>query len=452
MAHKFANSVLETCTAPGTGACTLTGAVFGYQTFASECAVNDTVHYRIEAVNGLGIPTGDWELGRGTYSATNVLTRTTVYESSNANAAVNFAGAVRVSITALSPATAAQVRTDWLSALNAIQQGGGTGQNPNKIYIGWRSADLGLMVDSTDFGATWPIHITGNAGTATGLTAGNKTITGSLAVATGMGFIYDGGNYNYLGMGSGLTGAWAWRWDRSTGAISWMNSGFTSVMSCDGSGSFAAASGVWSGGRVTANGTEIASLYAPTGGVYVSHNYGMYVQGSHTSAGVHYVNLVSGDPAYQTCQYYLIHVPGSWAGHEWGVNGQGFRFRHDGWAEAPAGHRATSDGNVKINREKITDALDKVDQLTGYTYDRTDITNMDGTLLHAAGLIAQDVQAVLPESVSQAKPTEEDPDPLRRLSYDGVVALLVNAVKELHAEVKDLRAELKVLRKQRMAK
>lgn len=43
-----------------------------------------------------------------------------------------------------------------------VQQGGGTSQTTNKLYIGWSAgAALRLQVDSTDFGSTWPIAISG---------------------------------------------------------------------------------------------------------------------------------------------------------------------------------------------------------------------------------------------------------------------------------------------------
>jgi hypothetical protein len=124
MAHIFANGIQENASAPGTGAVTVTGAVPGYRQFSSKCAVGDTVHYRIEAVNGLGIPQGDWEVGRGTYSAANTLTRTTVLESSNANAAVNFTGACRVQLTVLAPNTSAQALADWQDLLMTSQSQG----------------------------------------------------------------------------------------------------------------------------------------------------------------------------------------------------------------------------------------------------------------------------------------------------------------------------------------
>jgi hypothetical protein len=43
-----------------------------------------------------------------------------------------------------------------------VQQGGGTGQATNKVYIGWNgAANLLLQVDSTNFGLIWPINISG---------------------------------------------------------------------------------------------------------------------------------------------------------------------------------------------------------------------------------------------------------------------------------------------------
>lgn len=102
MAHISEPRVLETTTTTGTGALTLAGAITGFRTFASVCATSDTALYYIEAVDGSGTPTGDWECGLGTYSGVNTLTRTTVVRSSNAGAAVNFgAGTKRVGITIL---------------------------------------------------------------------------------------------------------------------------------------------------------------------------------------------------------------------------------------------------------------------------------------------------------------------------------------------------------------
>jgi hypothetical protein len=93
---------------------------------------------------------------------------------------------------------------------------------------------------------------------------------------------------------------------------------------------------------------------------------------------------------------------------------------------------AYSDIRVKANFEVIPDALNKVCKLTGYTFDRTD------TELRQTGLIAQELLEVLPEAVTGG-PTEEDPDALYSVAYGNTVGLLVEAIKELKAEVEALK-------------
>lgn len=100
MAHIFDDNVLETAAAPGTAAFALS-AVTGFRRFAqaqhhlagTAIAVNDTVFYSARAVDASDTPTGDYEVGIGTYSAANTLTRTSIYRSSNANGVVNFTAA-----------------------------------------------------------------------------------------------------------------------------------------------------------------------------------------------------------------------------------------------------------------------------------------------------------------------------------------------------------------------
>lgn len=84
MALIIKDRVQETTTTTGTGAVSLGGAVTTFVTFSSVMANADTTYYAI-------ISSTDWEVGLGTYATSgNTLTRTTVYASSNAGAAVNF--------------------------------------------------------------------------------------------------------------------------------------------------------------------------------------------------------------------------------------------------------------------------------------------------------------------------------------------------------------------------
>ena len=70
-----------------------------------------------------------------------------------------------------------------------VQQGGGTAQTTNKVYIGWSGdSTLHLQIDSTNFGNNWPINISGIASYATGATnatnATNATFATNATYAT----------------------------------------------------------------------------------------------------------------------------------------------------------------------------------------------------------------------------------------------------------------------------
>ena len=96
MAFITADRVLDSSTSTGTGAFVVSGTpAAGYRTFSAVMSVNDTCYYSIQ-----GQTTSEWEVGLGTYSSANTLTRTTVYSSSNSGSAVTFsAGTKNVFIT-----------------------------------------------------------------------------------------------------------------------------------------------------------------------------------------------------------------------------------------------------------------------------------------------------------------------------------------------------------------
>lgn len=102
---------------------------------------------------------------------------------------------------------------------------------------------------------------------------------------------------------------------------------------------------------------------------------------------------------------------------------------------------AFSDKRVKTDIEVIPDALSKVKKIRGVTFRRTDGSD-DGK--RHAGLIAQEVEKVLPEVVSE---TVMDPvgkgrkRKLKTVAYGNTVALLVEAVKELTAKVEALEGK-----------
>lgn len=103
---------------------------------------------------------------------------------------------------------------------------------------------------------------------------------------------------------------------------------------------------------------------------------------------------------------------------------------------------STSDQRLKSNIEEITGSLDKLKKLTGYTYDkRSDLTPNEHTYTsHEAGLIAQEVQKVLPEAV-----TSSGDESLLAVNSYAVQALQINATKELDAKVEANEETIAVL-------
>jgi hypothetical protein len=89
MAFVLEDRVRESSTSTGTGPMALAGAPGGHQRFSAMMALADTCWYAIV------LPGSAWEVGLGTYSALNELTKTTVLRSSNSNAAVSFAAGTK---------------------------------------------------------------------------------------------------------------------------------------------------------------------------------------------------------------------------------------------------------------------------------------------------------------------------------------------------------------------
>lgn len=111
-------------------------------------------------------------------------------------------------------------------------------------------------------------------------------------------------------------------------------------------------------------------------------------------------------------------------------NGWGSYCDTDGSWVSTANITAQSDARIKTNIKRIDDALNKVCQLNGYTFDRTDID-----IGRQTGVIAQEVEKVLPEAVSMSNDT-------LTVAYGNMVGILIEAIKELNAKVDDLQNQL----------
>lgn len=90
---------------------------------------------------------------------------------------------------------------------------------------------------------------------------------------------------------------------------------------------------------------------------------------------------------------------------------------------------SSSDERWKTNIKTIDGALDLVKELRGVSYDRID------THQHHVGVIAQEVEKVVPEVVN------EDDEGYKYVSYGNLVGVLIEAVKELTVRVETLEKE-----------
>lgn len=91
----------------------------------------------------------------------------------------------------------------------------------------------------------------------------------------------------------------------------------------------------------------------------------------------------------------------------------------------------SSDERLKDNITPIENALDKVSKLGGYEFDWND--KQDVYEGHDIGVIAQEVEAVFPELV-----TDRD-NGFKAVKYEKLVPTLIEAIKELKAEVEYLK-------------
>jgi hypothetical protein len=109
-----------------------------------------------------------------------------------------------------------------------------------------------------------------------------------------------------------------------------------------------------------------------------------------------------------------------------GVVGDGSQARANAW-------NIFSDERYKTNIEEIPNALEKIENLHGYYYNWK--SGKDAS--RQAGLLAQEVESVLPEIVST------DNEGYKSVDYGKMNALLIQAIKEQQKEIAELKAILK---------
>ena len=119
-----------------------------------------------------------------------------------------------------------------------------------------------------------------------------------------------------------------------------------------------------------------------------------------------------------------------------------FRVENDGDIHADgnviAYSTTISDERLKKDIVKIDNALDKISQLNGYTFEYL----ADGK--KSAGVIAQEVEKVMPSAIIEStlplKMGDDDETEYKTVQYDQLHGLMIEAIKELKAEIEELKS------------
>jgi len=94
---------------------------------------------------------------------------------------------------------------------------------------------------------------------------------------------------------------------------------------------------------------------------------------------------------------------------------------------------STSDARFKINVTPISNALDKISQIGGYEFDWIPNQELHGFEGHDVGVIAQEIEKVLPEVI------RERDSGYKAVKYEKIVPLLIEAIKEQQKQIDELK-------------
>ena len=399
MALVLNDRVKETTTTTGTGTVNLAGAETGFETFVAGIGNSNTTYYAIVHQTA-----DEFEVGLGTVTdaSPDTLARTTVISSSNSDSAVNFSAGTKDVFCTL-PASKAvhedangRVGLGTSSPTETLELGDGSTTNRIKIdsatkahFFGYDGSDDAIQLASQSFikfqsGGSFlermRIDSSGNVGIGT--TNGDVTNDGTAA-------------RTYVSIiGSGDRGV--------------LNIGSTASAGAD-------------GGKLTfVNGTNsIAEIYSDTD------------SGSQTSGLLAFTT--SNTERMRITSTGNVGIGTTSPSVALGVTGAIIA------SDNITAYGSPSDIRLKENIEVIDNAVDKVKQLKGITYD----LKSDGNRL--TGLIAQYLEKVLPEAVYETSAVDDANDKHLAIRYGNTVGLLVEAIKEQQEQIETLTARVKEL-------
>jgi hypothetical protein len=341
-------------------------------------------------------------------------------------------------------------------------------------YIGYGTAlgtanDISIRSDTGDilfgFSGSEKMRLNTSGNLGLGVTPSAWSAIKSIQVGTGASFsggsgyndafiasnaYYDGTNWRYLNSNTAhyasIGGTASARWYTAASGTEGNAITFTQAMTLDASGnlgvgvtsptaklhlyeSAAAAARI----RVLANGGQHASLQlAGNGTSFGTTSFDVFQDGG---SDAYIANRANASLQFWTNNTERMRIDS--AGNVGiGVASPTVKLDVAGSILASGNVTAYSDIRVKDNVESITDAIGKLSQIRGVTYTRTDLDDKERKY---AGVIAQEIEQVLPEAVF-------DNGKVKAVDYNATIALLIEAVKEQQCQINELKLTIEQLK------
>jgi hypothetical protein len=136
--------------------------------------------------------------------------------------------------------------------------------------------------------------------------------------------------------------------------------------------------------------------------------------------------------------YFYYHLGNNCMGIGTSTTSSSYKLYVNGTIYATGDVIAYSDSRKKTNIVTIDNALNKVLSMRGVFYNKVD-EPQNG---RQVGVIAQEVNEVLPEAVNYASDVDE-----YGVKYGNIVGVLIEAIKEQQAQIDELKAKLDGLTK-----
>ena len=119
------------------------------------------------------------------------------------------------------------------------------------------------------------------------------------------------------------------------------------------------------------------------------------------------------------------------------ATGPSMQYTSTGTLHVPGAVNQNSDRRLKKNDVEILDGLEKILQVRPVEFDRRDDLVTDDYPHHEVGVIAQELNELLPILVTMNNPAIESD--VCKVNYTGLIPYLISAVKQLKAELDELK-------------